>query len=52
MTADEDFKSPFSFFGGLDLAGGPLTVWGIWAGSTKIWLSGPTGGVYTIDVGH
>ena len=50
MTEDEDFKSPFSFFGGLDLAGGPLTVWGIWAGSTKIWLSGPTGGVYTIDV--
>ena len=49
-AVDENFKSPFSFIGGLDLAGGPLTVRGIWAGSPKIWLSGPTGGVYTIDV--
>ena len=46
-TADEDFKSPFGFFAWLDLSGGPLTVRGIWASSTKVWLSGPTGGVYT-----
>ncbi len=55
-TADENFKSPFQFTSSIDVSRGPLTVRGIWANDTKVWLSGPTGGlsvndVYTIDLG-
>ena len=49
-TADENFKSPFGFVREFDLPLGQLTVWGIWANSTQVWLSGPTAGVYTIDL--
>ena len=49
-TADENFKSPFGFVRKFDLPRGPLTVRGIWASGTKVWLSGPTAGVYTIDL--
>ena len=50
-TADEEFQSPFVFTGSIALPLGPLTVWGIWANSTRVWLSGPTGGVYTLALG-
>ena len=50
-TEDEDFKSRFGFVRKFDLPLGPLTVWGIWARGTQVWLSGPPGGVYTIDLG-
>ena len=49
-TEDEHFKSPFQFNRSFDLSRGPLTVWGIWASGTKVWLSGPTAGVYTINL--
>ena len=44
-SVDEDFKSPFEFTGGYDLSRGPLTVWGIWANDTRVWLSGPSSGL-------
>ena len=50
-TADENFKSPFGFVREFDLPLGPLTVRGIWANSTQVWLSGPTAGVYTLALG-
>ena len=50
-TEDEDFKSRFGFVREFDLPLGPLTVRGIWARGTQVWLSGPPGGVYTIDLG-
>ena len=49
-AADEYFKSPFGFMGSTALPLGPLTVRGIWASGTRVWLSGPTGGVYTLDL--
>ena len=50
-TVRENFKSPFGFMGSIALPLGPLTVWGIWANSTRVWLSGPPGGVYTLALG-
>ena len=50
-TARENFKSPFGFVREFDLPLGPLTVRGIWANSTRVWLSGPPGGVYTLALG-
>ena len=50
-TARENFKSPFGFVREFDLPLGPLTVRGIWASGTQVWLSGPAAGVYTIDLG-
>ncbi len=44
-SVDEYFKSPFRFTGGYDLSRGPLTVWGIWANDTRVWLSGPSSGL-------
>ena len=44
-TEDEDFLTPFQFDGGIDVARGPLTVWGIWANDTRVWLSGPSSGL-------
>ena len=49
-TEDENFKSPFKFVRAVALPLGPLTVWGIWASRTTMWLSGPTAGVYTINL--
>ena len=49
-TVDEPFKSPFGFVRKFDLLRGPLTVRGIWASGAKVWLSGPTAGVYTINL--
>ena len=49
-TEDENFKSPFGFMGSIALPLGQLTVRGIWASGTQVWLSGPTAGVYTIDL--
>ena len=54
-TAVENFKTPFtrdrSKGYSLDRGAGPLTVSGIWSDGTKIWVSGPPGGIYTIDMG-
>ena len=54
-TAVENFKTPFtrdrSKGYSLDRGAGPLTVRGIWSDGTKIWVSGPPGGIYTIDMG-
>ena len=50
-AANENFKSPFGFVRAFDLPLGPLTVRGIWANSTRVWLSGPPGGVYTLALG-
>ena len=44
-TEDEEFKSPFQFNRSFDLSRGPLTVWGIWANDTRVWLSGPSSGL-------
>ena len=51
-TANEDFSSPFTFAGALDLSRGPQTIRGIWANATTGWISGPShglspSGVYT-----
>ena len=48
--ADETFSSPFSFLGGVSLSRGPLTVRGIWANGTQVWLSGPNNFAHATDV--
>ena len=54
-TERENFKTPFTRDASKDYllpeAGyGRLHVRGIWGNSTTIWLSGPPGGVYTLDL--
>ena len=53
-TATENFKTPFTRDTNRDYSlqtGGPLTVRGIWSDGEKIWVSGPPGDIYTIDIG-
>ena len=53
-TATENFKTPFTRDTNRDYSlqtGGPLTVRGIWSDGEKIWVSGPPGDIYTIDMG-
>ena len=54
-TAREDFKTPFTRDTNRDYSlqtgDGPLTVRGIWSNGMKIWVSGPPGNIYTIDMG-
>ena len=53
-TATENFKTPFtrdtSKDYSLQTGDGPQTVRGIWSDGTKIWVSGPPGNIYTIDM--
>ena len=56
-TARENFKTPFTRDASKDYllpeAGyGRLHVRGIWGNSTTIWLSGPPGGVYTLNLSN
>ena len=50
-ATNENFLTPFQFIEGIDVSLGPRTVRGIWANSTRAWLSGPPGGVFTLDLG-
>ena len=50
-AANENFRTPFEFIEEIDVSLGPRTVRGIWANSTRAWLSGPPGGVFTLDLG-
>ena len=52
-TAPENFKTPFTRDESRDYplqTGGPLTVRGIWSDGMTIWISGPPGNIYTIDM--
>ena len=49
-AANENFRSPFGFDGGIDVSGGPRTIRGIWASSGRVWISGPSSGLSAGDV--